>query len=133
VKSAKDFLSLLKETKTTDKKAKAVKRSKYVAMQPSSSRRTIRPLSSRSDAADISTPSRLISPTSSRPSRTVSARMSKKSKSRRGELSPRRPRNDPLYLNSTHLPASHSHTPPIPPPLHLAYGHRYQQFDPAPK
>lgn len=126
MKSAKDFLSLLKEGKTADKKAKSVKRSKYVVMQPSSSRRTIRRLSSRSEKANTSSPSKLINPTSSKPSRMDSVKTSKKSKSRREELLLKKPRNDPVYLNSLLL---HINSPSSPSPNNNTFLPRLSPFN----
>ena len=68
-------------------------------MQLSSLRRMPRSPSSKLEGEDTSIPSRLISPTSFRLSRPASARTSRRWRSRRGELLPRRPRNDPeTYL-----------------------------------
>jgi len=70
------------------------KRVIHLLLQLSSSRRMPKSPSSKSEEEDIFTPLRLTSRTSSRPLRVDLARKSKKLKSRREELLPRRPRND---------------------------------------
>ena len=76
------------------RKARLPKNVPLHLIQPSSSRRMPKSPNSKSEKANISTPSRLRSPTSFRPSRTDSARTSRRLRSRREELSARRARND---------------------------------------
>jgi len=56
--------------------------------------------SSKSEEADTSIHSKLTSKMSSKQLRVVLARMLRKLKSKKEELPPRRPRNDPSYLNT---------------------------------
>ena len=102
ITNVKEFLGLLKDPKGADKtKTKATKKSTYASTQPSSSRRALELLNSKSEEADTSTPSRLISQLLSKPSNPALEKMLKKSRSKREESSLKRIKNDQeTYLNS---------------------------------
>ena len=104
ITNPKEFLNLLKDTKGADKtKTKAAKKSNYLIMQLSSLKETPRSPNLKSEEEDISTPSKLISKTSSKPSSQASERMLNVYKSKREELLPRKPKNDSNLFKLHHI------------------------------